>query len=1213
MLAGATALALLAPGVALGFGGEDLVQGNPWHHEDITIRALLGPVWFPQVGRAPESACPNSAQSIAEGPDYKTATGFSVDAACAIAWHTDFLDAYLYNPLFWTSGEAQETEEERSRFEAALVGYNELVKLHFDDTFSVAGLRDTWRRYAAGTIVGLYWASQQGVRGDVAAAHHILGVSIHAVQDFYSHSNWVDEPGRRCETWLQTEPADRNALPLYAGSYELPPQSAQHAHGAYSLSCSILRGNTLDKFLDPVCTGLSPFQNTSVCEEWRLCRNADSVRVVLRGRQVPNTVRLEPVGIALDTTWLARVQATNRGLTDEPGATFRAGLEGMHFTDKQCKAIINADRPGTNRGDLCSLDADRVFAGAKDLAIRATIEWIAYLEQAMSGLGLGDFWNRVKTEGSAQRAREIQFEELSRLPYQFLTAGPYPVGNASVPNRAAAATADGWYLRVRVKTGVEQFADTDADIYAVVTLADGGVEPVRLDRLPVGDPGWRNSRLLVYDDFEQESDDVYTIGPFAAQPVSIALRNDAGSLRETLDGLISDVGNAASSFLDTSADVLLGLVAGHADYVGDARVTLTARELRERLGAAANRTLDDTVDIGDPTQDQGVYRFKYRLIELPGQLTAEERMKGWIAVEVRAFSLELVKEARLDLLSITDDPFVIFMASPVTGGPDAALIYLSDPLNRMDEGDTRAFPTRGNYRTFKLPPEGGLILAVRGLESDLETEEERASLRDDFSTGLTASERAPKARFLDEYARLVGADWFSTGIEVFGFNRSDNPIAGMLFRTNVVGEVDADTTGPAFPLNWGDARPLGGIPPIDGWTADPVGPEVLVGKWHAAGLGCDGAPEPQAIDVSVSGNNLTALKLVGDDCVAVGERLWGGAFSDATISGDLALGSGGGGNGGEPAMPPPNFRSPDLDKQIALEGNWRIEWRGSGKPSEPVRFGFNAPLYRCPNEEPECWRGLHRIGAGWYVSFRAIETPKDVTYGHFGAAMFNPDQSFRVAWYGWHMGGEGVSELKAIDPDTIIGKWRSFRSGGSYDGAETGEEIWRRVTGRVDAAILSIADAEVDFIRVGERPLRAKIENPGTEVTAREERPLMTVRVHGLDLWGIRYVWMDRASGIEVESLNYVCGPPGGGIQADFLQCDDPGNVDAIDLGLRVWPHAMPGRKTLFVDGNAIEIDLDTGARSRPIQLAVRACNLIEEIDPPAGGGLILRRSAARF
>ena len=68
IVAGIAAL-LLSPG-AMGFGGEDVAEGNPWHHEDMTIRALAGPMWFQQADFPAASTCPNGLQQITGGPRF---------------------------------------------------------------------------------------------------------------------------------------------------------------------------------------------------------------------------------------------------------------------------------------------------------------------------------------------------------------------------------------------------------------------------------------------------------------------------------------------------------------------------------------------------------------------------------------------------------------------------------------------------------------------------------------------------------------------------------------------------------------------------------------------------------------------------------------------------------------------------------------------------------------------------------------------------------------------------------------------------------------------------------------------------------------------------------------------------------------------------------------------------------------------------------------
>ncbi len=100
-------------------------------------------------------------------------------------------------------------------------------RLHFDSLFSTAEIEDQWatletntkaalRKYAADPSV------KPGFRPIVLLT--IVGASLHVVQDFYSHSNWVNEfvktsPGRPVPAWQDVPAAQRAAMRLYTGAY----------------------------------------------------------------------------------------------------------------------------------------------------------------------------------------------------------------------------------------------------------------------------------------------------------------------------------------------------------------------------------------------------------------------------------------------------------------------------------------------------------------------------------------------------------------------------------------------------------------------------------------------------------------------------------------------------------------------------------------------------------------------------------------------------------------------------------------------------------------------------------------------------------------------------------------------------------------------------------------------------------------------------------
>lgn len=78
----------------------------------------------------------------------------------------------------------------------------------------------------SGCLIGLHWAAQvyEGSHKEnvdaLGPAHNILGVTFHALQDFYSHSNWIDEKERRGKIFLDMSDSDLEKGYLYTGSVQ---------------------------------------------------------------------------------------------------------------------------------------------------------------------------------------------------------------------------------------------------------------------------------------------------------------------------------------------------------------------------------------------------------------------------------------------------------------------------------------------------------------------------------------------------------------------------------------------------------------------------------------------------------------------------------------------------------------------------------------------------------------------------------------------------------------------------------------------------------------------------------------------------------------------------------------------------------------------------------------------------------------------------------
>ena len=1162
---------LIAPQVR-GYGGEDMLKGKPWHHQDITYRALHGDnLYSPQVK-------------------------FSGGAE-AIAWHADFIDSYLYNPLFWGQGFIESNVKDRTK--AALIGFDNLAKLHFDDTFSTRGIEGNWERYAAGTLAGLYWASEQGENGDIAAGHHILGVSFHAVQDFYSHSNWESGTDNRCKTYFQTPKKVRNAYTLYSGAYEKPRSVAPAHHGAYSLSCSILRGRRIDPYVGLACGSYSLLQNTQICQRWRSCQNAQSVSMSVAGFTNNNLVYLNPPGIALDNTWLARVQAPNRGLIDSTGS-FIPMRDGIHFPKQRCEAIIASEA-----GEVCKLDADMIFAGGKDVAIRATMEWAEWLEQSMIAMGKGDYWQQLKATPSAPEKRYAQFEDMSKLPYQFLAAGPYPTANPSTLNDQSMQSANGWYLRLRIKTANVLGAGTDSNIYARVRTGNQ-TQDILLDYLPTNDKTGRvSNRLLVYNDFERGDDDAYMIGPFFQRPNSISLFNDAADSGDLLDALVEDFSNSIDETVTDGVRFLKSFVGGNADFVGSDTVSFTRAQLDQRLGDAS--WFDGRLQIRGGTEGDHDVGFKVR--DMPTRLTAQEQRDEWRAFEVKLDRLKTINESSVDRFSTADEVFIIFHVAPLNGRTNASFTFMTDVIEDVDDGETVNFArgVRGGSTIVKIPPEGALVVSAAIYESDDETMRDRRSLRDDFITGLDEETRRPAREFGDALGRAIAADWEVSSLEVLAFERGAYPRAGAVLNVRNIGEIEGDEESPIWQLDWSKQKTLmgAGVTPILSYEADhPSAREVLEGTWHSDKYVCGAAQAYEAVEISVTEddeNKISAVKTKaeGDQCVGVGEVSFKGEFIDGVIEGERYIVPPPYDRPLEMSDPPgpldvrPNYADANIHPQIGLEGNWLIQWIGSDSPPAfaTLNKGGGWGCVDFPNGG--CWYQFTRDEkAPWIVS--AWRTDDKSTGSE--EVTLNPDGSMTVEWKYYQLGHwGGKSSLSTASDQAIAGSWEYGEKGGG--------EIWTRIKGQVTHLGQSTESGEI-LKPLGD-PVTLTTQYIGHGYYMRGNRATIYLRLFGENLWGLHRIFIPKVSDLEIGRINYICAPGQYSVHSDWKTCMSQGGVKGIQLSLNVWPQAVSGEHILYFDDQEIPFNLrvlnepQRYPEWQSMEMEMKSCAVLEEINRP--------------
>ncbi len=121
---------------------------------------LAAPAWA--FDTAPHANITEQAMSL---------TGYNRPAADAVQVENWLTDYYTSSPTFPKSQQCY------------------LEKLHFDDVFTDADVDAYWDTLLRNTLAA---AAKAKADNDIVEFYVVLGVSLHVVQDFYAHSNWVE-------------------------------------------------------------------------------------------------------------------------------------------------------------------------------------------------------------------------------------------------------------------------------------------------------------------------------------------------------------------------------------------------------------------------------------------------------------------------------------------------------------------------------------------------------------------------------------------------------------------------------------------------------------------------------------------------------------------------------------------------------------------------------------------------------------------------------------------------------------------------------------------------------------------------------------------------------------------------------------------------------------------------------------------------------------
>jgi hypothetical protein len=102
------------------------------------------------------------------------------------------------------------------------INIEDIARMHFDALTSEAQIEHQWKTLEANTLAALKkWNSdpsvKPGYRGILVLT--ILGSSLHAVQDFYSHSNWLKVSGTGGRLWFDVPASERQKMDVRSGWY----------------------------------------------------------------------------------------------------------------------------------------------------------------------------------------------------------------------------------------------------------------------------------------------------------------------------------------------------------------------------------------------------------------------------------------------------------------------------------------------------------------------------------------------------------------------------------------------------------------------------------------------------------------------------------------------------------------------------------------------------------------------------------------------------------------------------------------------------------------------------------------------------------------------------------------------------------------------------------------------------------------------------------
>ena len=490
-------------------------------------------------------ALPAGAQAFDTGPhtditrDALASEGFGTTATDVVVVNNFLVDLYSNSSKVAQSGHAKTSVEVLGAFFETDENWPQAVldgagRMHFDsslwDVANVAKAEAEWTRLQRATTQALRSIKSSGGTAKEIQVLSVLGIGLHSLQDFYSHSNWIEQQGVSgadgtdwskltvglTPTWFDVPKKTRDPLNVYIGE---STGHKERPHGAWNTdgNRSTVKGLNKDW---PGRIGYAGAFTTSyfATRQWvrgvraaladeglwtRVTRYANrrngqldhDLRGALRigmatghwqgqGEPCDPSFSLNLCGSrnGLGGDLLGARSAVNDYFEDRGRTTFRGTFQ----------SLIPLFGQTAPNGDLLPL------ASSQDL--QASTKFVQLRVTSMKGVGLrslgdptlpdrADMYSQATIAGQGMQSGEINGRDSFSFPRPY---APFTFIKA-IPNGATFAEPVST-MTVEIRTSSKLYAGTDDDVY----LRIGPSRRFALDK-------------RLYDDFERGDRDTYSV------------------------------------------------------------------------------------------------------------------------------------------------------------------------------------------------------------------------------------------------------------------------------------------------------------------------------------------------------------------------------------------------------------------------------------------------------------------------------------------------------------------------------------------------------------------------------------------------------------------------------------------------------------------------------------------------------------------------------